>query len=95
MSGGSFDYLYAKLEDWRGREGTEDGFRMAARLEEFGFEDAAMELRDFLCRKLPVDLIELIRVVEWHDSADYGFDQVIRANADYLEYLRTRTEVPS
>lgn len=79
MSGGSYNYLFARLD-----EEVPDLDRMIKRLRQLGFHAAAEELEEYLPPKPFEPLHELVRCVEWLDSADYELDQVTEANRAYL-----------
>jgi hypothetical protein len=87
MSGGSYNYLYLKLEDddWRGA--IDEVYKMEKRLRETGYLLAADRLQGFiqtyhLCNKLLTmranDISDLSKVVEWVDSYDKCEEDLIK-----------------
>lgn len=83
MSGGSYNYLYAKL----GGDTLDQGPEMITRLEELGYPLAADHLREFvLSRPAPQSLVDLVKAVEWYDSADWGFKDVDEAYQRYYHH---------
>jgi len=79
VSGGSFNYLYHKLDDGY-IEGTADADAMVEWLKEKGMIGPANELRDYFHRPAPSkELIALVKAVEWFQSNDWHFDDVIEA----------------
>lgn len=93
MSGGSFNYLCrADAADLFSR--TEDLARMADSMTRRGMPDAAAEVEYIAAdmaaflRRTEVRLQrlhDLMRAIEWHESGDYGPEQV----AEELERYRT------
>lgn len=93
MSGGSFDYLYAK----RAKDAIDPNAiaKMAQLLRELRTPSAevlAMRLEDLSKKLRAVDtdldsLEEVLRAVEWWQSNDYGPEQVEQACKDWLEDL--------
>lgn len=88
MSGGSYDYLYAKYDLLGQRDNL---ILMAHRLRELGADDAA-EATDALRKQQEAieaesdfgsPLRELWHDVEWLDSGDYGMDQVTEGIKQY------------
>lgn len=91
MSGGSLNYLYCKE--------PEDLFNYRNELEEaeehllrHGHKDVAMDVRRLIeylnsaynrISVLHENLIEVLKAVEWHLSADSGADAVARAVETY------------
>ena len=81
VSGGSFDYLYYKIEDSPLDFGArEDLRRMAEYLTEEGHPEAAKELSDLfdylkqtekeIQKHLPQSLLDVMKAVEWWCSSD-------------------------
>lgn len=83
MSGGSFEYLYYRIEDIQEQVQTtqERMETMAAFLEQENRPEIAKVIRDYaqtFATQPNKDLIELIRAVEWHASGDYGNETMDR-----------------
>ena len=92
MSGGSYDYLCHKFaEDWLSGV-PESAQRMADRLAELGYHDAAVETNTIIAvaraaaarMQAHLDRMEPVwKAVEWMDSGDWGPDKVAEAIASY------------
>jgi hypothetical protein len=89
VSGGSYDYLYAK-DFWLNVPGELQ--EMADRLTGLGFHDAAVETNQFRLELQAANarieahqkrLADVWKAVEWTDSSDWGPDSIDRAIAAY------------
>jgi hypothetical protein len=91
VSGGSYNYLYIKVEDGlsTGAPGVEDLARMADRLEELGWaDDIAHKVRSAMFVYEAADeslklLSEIFACMEWWDSSDSDEEPVKRAIAKH------------
>ena len=91
MSGGSYNYLcYAEANDLFQK--LDDLRRMAERLADLGYEDAAGETTDLLlsirqCERhfnaIAKRMYGVWRAVEWCDSGDSGEDEIKEAITKY------------
>jgi hypothetical protein len=86
MSGGNFNYLYIKEdEDLFNQSNLDEMEKMASRLSELGFEDAAKETLN-LKHTIQQSLIrtqvskerlgDIWKAVEWYDSGDSSLEKV-------------------
>lgn len=91
MSGGSYNYLYMKLEDEDWRDSIEELRNMEARLRASGYDMPADRILKFIdcysmtnkmLRNRAEDIIELAKVVEWVDSCDWCEEDLLNWIAD-------------
>lgn len=87
MSGGSWDYMHLWEPD-KAIQRHEDISRMAKRLVELGFTDAAKAMEEYavllMHSYMKIDarhasLGEIMRAVEWLDSSDSSVQEVAKA----------------
>ena len=93
MSGGSWNYLYAKeIDDLMQYSNIETLEEMADYLNQNGYEDVAKDTRRLVeyikSAKIRVEtLFEMLspvfKAVEWYCSADWGKDRVHKAIEEY------------
>ena len=93
MSGGSWNYLYAKdIEDLMQYGNIETLEEMADYLNQSGYEDVAKDTRRLVeyikSAKIRVEtLFEMLRpvfkAIEWYCNADYDKDRVEKAIEEY------------
>lgn len=92
MSGGSYDYLYRRdVSEWLAGPPA-DAQRMADRLAELGYHDAAVAMNDLIVQSriakarmepLLVRLAPVMKSVEWLDSGDWGQDSIDKAMEEF------------
>lgn len=102
MSGGSYDYLYARqIEDFV--RNTENIRRMMARLDALGYKDASIETGKFIAEleKLvaslearQAELADIWQAVEWRDSGDWGPEDIAKAVEEWREKKRLQETQP-
>ena len=92
MSGGSYNYMYFKVEDDPLNVDQRDLETMAERLAEMGYHDAAREtyecLLDIRATRARFEarakrMADVWHAVEWFDSGDYGREQVTESIEKY------------
>jgi hypothetical protein len=84
MSGGSWEYMYG-WDTSRFLDNQQSVAAMAKRLTQLGHADAGQAMEEFalllLHARLQIEtrqdtLKDVMHAVEWHDSSDYGKEQV-------------------